>query len=106
MGAAEVGVVDDEDVARLHLSCIVGLHPLYDGTGRKLHGADEDRQPQFALRDQGPVGRVVNTVGAVHALGNHRRESRPDKRQVHFVTDLDQAVLDDGQGNGIEVGHA
>ena len=25
--------------------------------------------------------------------------------QVHFVTDLDQAVLDDGQGDGIEVGH-
>jgi len=106
MGAAEVGVVDDEDVARLHHSCIVAFHPLDDGTGRELHGADEDRQAEFALGDQGPVSRVINAVGAVHALGNHRRERRPDESQVHFVTDLDQAVLDDSERDGIEVGHA
>ena len=72
MSATEVGIVDDEDIARLQLSCIVALHPVDNGTGRKLHRADEDRQSQFALRDQGPVGRVVYAVGAVHALGNHR----------------------------------
>ena len=60
---------------------------------------------KLALGDQLAVGGVVDAVGTVHAFGNHRREGRAHEGQVHFITDLDQAVLDDSQRNGVEVGH-
>ena len=104
MRAAEIGIVDDEHVARIDRAGVVALHPVDHGAGRELHGADEHRQAELALRDQRAVDRVVDAVGAVHALGDHRREGRAHEGEVHLVADLDQAVLDDGQGDGIEVG--
>jgi hypothetical protein len=106
MRAAQIGIVDDEDVAWIDLAGIVGFHTLDDRPGRKLHGADENRQSQLALRNQRAVDGVVNPVGTIHSLRNHWRKGRANERQVHFVADLDQAVLDDGQGDGVEIGHA
>ena len=51
MRAAEIGIVDDEHVAGIDLAGIVGFHTIDDRPGRELHGADEDRQSQFALRN-------------------------------------------------------
>ena len=105
MRAAEIGIVDDEHVARIDLAGVVRLHALDHRPGRELHGADEHRQAELALGDQRAVGDVVDAVGTVHALGDHRREGGAHEGEVHLVADLDQAVLDDGQGDGIEVGH-
>ena len=106
MRAAEIGIVDDEDVARIDLAGIVALHALDHRPGRELHGADEHRQAELALGDQRAVGGVIDAVGTVHALRDHRREGRAHEGEIHLVADLDQAVLDDGQGDGIEVRHA
>ena len=98
MRAAEIRVVDDEHVAGLD-----AFRALYHRLGGELHGADEHRQAQFALRDQRAVVAVVNAVGTVHGLGDHRRKRRATERQVHFVADLVEAVLDHGQGDGVEL---
>ena len=105
MGATEIGIVDDEHVARIDLAGIVALHPLDHRLGRELHGAHEYRQAELALGDQRTVGGIVDAVRAVHALGDNRREGGAHKGKIHLVADLDQAVLDDGQRDGIEVGH-
>ena len=47
MRAAEIGIVDDENVAFAD-----GLCALDHRLGRELHRADEDRQAELALRDQ------------------------------------------------------
>ena len=38
-------------------------------------------------------------------LGDHRAERRAAEREVHLVADLLQAVLDDGERDGIDRGH-
>ena len=47
MGAAEIGIVDQDDVARFEV-----VAPLDHCLGGELHHADEDRQAEFALRDR------------------------------------------------------
>ena len=46
MRAAQIGVVDDINVAGLHVG-----GALDDGLGGELHGTDEDRQAKLALGD-------------------------------------------------------
>ena len=97
MGAAEVGIVADVDVARLQIA-----GALDEGPGRVLHGADENRQAKLALGDQRPVIAMVDAVGPVHRLGDHRAEGRALEGQVHFVADLVQTVLHHGQGDMVQ----
>ena len=49
-----------------------------------------------------PSTAAIDAVGAVVGLGDHRREGRAQEGQVHLVADLLQAVLDDGEGDGID----
>ena len=71
-----------------------------------LHGADEHRQPKFALRDQRAGVAVVDAVGAVVGLRDDGRERRAREGDVHLVADLPQARLDDGEREGIDGGSA
>ena len=100
VGAAEVRVVDREDVALAHRG------PGGDQVlGRELHGADEDRQTQLALRDQLAVLLGVDAVGAIQPLRDDRAEGRADEGEVHLVADLLQAALHHAEGDGIELAH-
>ena len=69
---------------------------------RELHRADEHRQAELALGDQLAGVAVVDAVGAVERLGDHRAERRAHERQVHLVADLLQAVLQHREGDGVE----
>ena len=99
VGAAQVGVVDDVEIARREVAGALD-HRL----GAELHGADEDRQAELALRDELSGGGVVDAVGAVQRLRDHRAERRAHEGQVHLVAHLLQAVLDDREGDRIEAG--
>ena len=77
------------------------VHPLDHRLHRELHRADEDRQAELALGDQLAGLAVVDAVGAVERLGDHRAEGAAHERQVHLVADLHQAVLQDREGDGI-----
>ena len=98
---AQIGVVDDVDVARFRR----GDGPFADQpdqvAGGMLHGADEDRKAAFALRDECAVLGGVDAVGAVVSLGDHGREGGTREGQVHLVADLLQAGLDDGEGQRV-----
>ena len=98
VGAAEVGVVDDVDVAGLGRQGLAGGDALDDVAGRELHGADEDRKPAGSLGDQRAVAGGVDAVGAVVGLGDDRREGGAGEGEVHLVADLLQAGLDRRRG--------
>ena len=102
--AAEVGVVDDEQVVGLERDVPVA-HVLDHRARAELHRADKHRQPEVALRDERAVLASVDAVRAVHALGNHRAERGAAEREVHLVAHLLQPVLDDGEADGIERAH-
>ena len=78
------------------------LHALDHRLHRELHRADEHRQAELALRDQLAAVAVVDAVGAVERLGDHRAEGAADEREVHLVADLHQAVLQDRERDGVE----
>ncbi len=101
VGAAQIGVVGDEHVARAHV-----LDPCNQLPRTELHGADEDRQAEVALGDQIARVLVIDAVRTVERLGDHGAEGGADEGQVHLVADLDQAALNHGQGDGIDVAHA
>ena len=69
---------------------------------RELHRADEHRQAEFALRDQLAGVAVIDAVGAVEGLGDHRPEGRAHEREVHLVADLLQAGLDDRERERVD----
>ena len=98
VGAAEVGVVDGEDVA-LADGGLRGDQVL----GGELHGADEDRQPQLALRDQLAVLLRIDAVGAVEPFRDDRAEGRAHEGEVHLVAHLLQAALHHAEGDGVEL---
>jgi hypothetical protein len=102
--AAEVGIVEDVDVALLRRPCPALADGVDHGGHGVLHRADEDRQAQLPLRDQLAGVGGVEAVGAVVRLGDHGAEGGAGERQVHLVADLDEAVADDGEGDGVE-GH-
>ncbi len=102
VGAAQIGIVDDVDVAGRGLGGPALADHLDQRGGRILHGADEDRQAPGALRDQRAVLRRIDPVRAVVRLGDHRREGGAREGQVHLVADLLQAGLDDRQGDRVE----
>ena len=102
MRAAEIRVVDDIDVARLRRGGAALADQPDQFGGRILHRPDKDGQAARPLRDQGAVIGGVDAVGPVIRLGDDRREGSPRKAEVHFITDLLQAGLNDTEGNGIE----
>ena len=104
MRAAEIGVVDDVDVAFLRRQAASVSDHLDDCLRRILHDADEDRQALRPLRDQRTVYGRVDAVGAVVRLGYDRREGGSAEGQVHLVAGLLERGLDDGEGDGVE-GH-
>ena len=104
MGAAEVGVVDDVDVAGVGGEGLALGDALDEDAGRELHGADEDRKSAESLGNQRAVEGGVDAVGAVVGLGDHRREGGAGEGEVHLVADLLQAGLDDAEGDRVE-GH-
>src|SRR5439155_12523631 len=57
VGAAEIGVVDQDHIARLEVAAA-----LDDGLGGELHDPDKNRQPEFALGDDLPRGAIVDAV--------------------------------------------
>ena len=103
--AAEIGIVDDIDVALLRRQAASVADHLDDGAGGILHDADEDRQALVALRDQRAVFGRVDAVGAVVRLGDHRREGCTGESEIHLVAGLLQGGLDDGEGEGVEDGY-
>ena len=100
--AAEVGIVDDVDVAGLGRAGLALADQADDLARRILHGADEHRQPELALADQRAGLLVVDAGRAVVGLGDHRREGRAREGDVHLVADLAEAGLDHRQRDGID----
>ena len=101
--AAEVGVVDDVDVAGRRRAGLALADQADQLGGGVLHGADEHRQAQLALADQRAGVAVVDARGAVVGLGDHRREGGAREGEVHLVADLLQARLDHGKGERIDL---
>ena len=101
MRAAQIGIVDDIDVVRLwRRSGSCGDH-FDQRAGGILHGPDKYRQATRPLGNQGTVIGGVDPVGTVICFRDHRRESSAREAQIHFVTDLLQAGLDDRERNGV-----
>ena len=98
--AAEIRIVDDEHVARMERD-LQPVDALDHRLHRELHRADEHRQPELALRDQLAGVAVVDAVGAIERLRDHRAERAAHEREVHLVADLHQAVLQDREGDGV-----
>src|SRR5262249_45002480 len=97
MGAAEIGVVDQDHVTSFEVATA-----LDDGLSRELHHPDKYRQSEFALGDDLAGGAIIDAVGAVKALGDHRRERGFLVDQIHLAGHLPQTVLNDRQRHGIE----
>src|SRR5215472_6839031 len=97
MGAAEIGVVDQDHVTRFEVATA-----LDDGLGGELHDPDKYRQPEFALGDDLAGGAIVDAVRAVKSLGDDRRERGFLVDQIHLAGHLPQAVLNDRQRHRIE----
>ena len=97
VGAAEVGVVDQHDVAGLQV-----VARLDHGLRGRLHDAEEDRQPELALRDDLAGLGIVDAVGAVVGLRDHRRERGALVHQVHLARDLLEAALDHRERDRVE----
>ena len=103
--AAEIGIVDDVDVAGLRRAGFALADQSDQLGGGILHGADEHRQPQLALADQRTRRLVVDAGGAVVGLGDDRREGRAREGDVHLVADLAERGLDHGQRDGVDGAH-
>ena len=105
MRAAEIGIVDDIDVARLRRqAAAVGDH-LDQCLRRILHHADEHRQAPCPLRDQRAVLGRIDAIRAVIGFGNHRRERGAGESKIHLVADLLQGCLDHRKRDGVEFCH-
>ncbi len=102
MRSAKVRVVDDDHVAGLELVQAVRL-PLDDVTHRRLHHTHEQRQPASALHDQLTIVSSIDAIRAVHRLGDDGRERRLLLGEIHLACDHDEAVVDDGERDGIEL---
>ena len=99
MGAAGIGIVDEEDVA---LVDVVAVDGAQDGLSGELHDADEERQSPASLGDDLAVVGLIDAVGEVVGLGDHRREGGPLHGQVHLFGDLFESAAHDRQGQGID----
>jgi hypothetical protein len=100
MRAAHIRIVDDEDVAILK-----GVRSIYHRLRRKLHRSDKNRQSQLTLGNEFAGFAMINPVGTVQTLCNHRAEGSPNEGHIHFVANLLQTVLNDGQGDRIDLLH-
>ena len=100
VGAAGIGVVEQEDVAGL--GAAVACHLGDDGAHRESHGADEDRQARGALDERVAGGGVVQAVTGVAGFGDDRVERGAIQRRVHLVGDLGEPAVEDGEGDGID----
>jgi hypothetical protein len=97
VGAAEVGIVHHHDVPGDQVLAQAD-HRLHG----ELHRAHEDGQARLALGDDLPGDAVVDAVGAVARLGDDGREGGALQGQVGFIDRLLEAVLHDGQRDGID----
>ena len=89
MRAAEIGVVEDEDVAIDRVGELVD-HRL----GGERHDADEDRQARTCPAPGWRRWRVVEAVAGVVRLGDGRVERGAEQGRVHFVGDLFEPALE------------
>ena len=103
--AAEIGIVDDIDVAGLGRPRLAFADQADQLARGILHGADEDRQAELALADQRAGVLVVDARGAVVGLGDHGREGRAREGDVHLVADLAEARLDHGECERVDRAH-
>ena len=101
VGAAEVGVVDREDVA---LAYFVGLVAIRCSVENCMVPTKTGK-PQLALRDQLAVLPGVDAVRAVEPLRDYGAEGRANEGEVHLVADLLQAALHHAEGDGVERAH-
>ena len=97
MAAAMIGIVEQDDVARLDV-----LEPLLDRERRPWQRADMDRNV-IGLRDQ-PAARVADRQREIAAGIEDLRIGGAKHGFAHFLHDRAQAMLDDGAGDGIDRG--
>ncbi len=96
VGAAEVGVVEDEDIA------LGGVGELVDdGLGGERHGADEDGEAGLALDEGVTGGAVVEAMAGVVGFGDGGVEGGAEEGGVHFVGDLFEPAFEDRQGDAV-----
>ena len=100
VAAAEIGVVEDEEVSFVDVVAeVVADGGAGDGEGADVHGDALALGDELAVAVEDGGGEVAAGVedlghgGAEHGLG-------------HFLGDGLQAVLDDGEGDGVSVGRS
>ena len=97
MGAAPVGVVEDDEVALLE------GHGLERGLDRKGHGPEVDGDVR-AL-GQGPAVPVEEGAGKVLPLLDVRRKGGPAEDGGHLLGDGDEDVLEELELDRIDLLH-
>ena len=98
VGAGEVGVVHDPDVA---LTPYRAPEHLLGGQGAGLQVAEEQRNPRRLAQD--PVPAVDERHRAVLGLVDDRRVGRADQRRVHLLGSHDEGVTEDLDGDRVGV---
>ena len=101
MRTAEIGVVDDIDVAFLRWQARAGSDHLDDRFVEYCMTPTKTGRPCEPWAISAPSTRV-NAIGAVVGFGDDRRECRPGESQVHLVADLLEGCLDHREGDGVE----
>ena len=97
MAAAMIGIVEQDDVARLHV-----LEPLLDRERRPGQRADMDRDV-VGLRDQA-AARVADRQREIAAGIEDLRIGGAKHGFAHLLHDRTETMLDDGAGDGIDLG--
>ena len=97
MAAAVIGIVEQDDVARLHV-----LEPRLDRERRPGQRADMNRKV-IGLRDQTPAG-VADRQREIAAGIEDLRIGGAKHRFAHLLYDRTEPVLDDGARDGIDLG--
>ena len=100
---AEIRIVQDEDVAVIERDSLLA-YPIDHRLRRELHRAHEHRQTELTLCDQLARIAVIDAVGAVERLRDHRAERRAHEREIHLVAHLLQAALDHRQRDRVDPG--
>ncbi len=100
MGTTGVRIVEDPYIALMVPALCGGL--VDDGLDRKGHDADENRQAGFALHQGFSGYRIIDAVRGIMCFSDDRVEGGAEQGRVHFVGDLLQPALEDGQRYGID----
>ena len=100
VGAGDVGVVDEVDVAVVHVFEADGADDFRDG---ELGDADEGGEVELALGDE-LAEAVVDGGGEVVALVDDGGVGGLDDDERHFVADGAEGVAQDFEGDGVDGG--